>query len=155
MENNETNQDSKQVKALISKIDKKKKPSEYTKKADGITNNTGRPTRYTPELLNKAIEYINNGYLKEELVPTMCGLCIYLDLGKTQCQEYGQKYIEFKAILDKIQSLQEQKLIKGGLGNKFNSNITKLMLGKHGYNEKIDITGNSAFFNNEDKEYNK
>jgi len=36
---------------------------------------------------------------------------------------------------------QEQILLKNGLNNKFNSNITKLVLGKHGYHDRPQQDG--------------
>ena len=42
----------------------------------------------------------------------------------------------FSDILDNINKKQEQVLLKNGLNNKFNSNITKLVLGKHGYHDR-------------------
>ena len=45
---------------------------------------------------------------------------------------------EFSRILDKIMAKQQQVLINKGLTNEFNSNITKLVLGKHGFHDKVD-----------------
>jgi len=42
----------------------------------------------------------------------------------------------FSHILDNINKKQEQVLLKNGLNNQFNSNITKLVLGKHGYHDR-------------------
>ncbi len=49
---------------------------------------------------------------------------------------------EFSDILENILTDQAKRLINGGLYNKFNSTITKLMLTKHGYVERSeqDIT---------------
>lgn len=42
-------------------------------------------------------------------------------------------------ILERIGATQEVVLLNGGLTGEMNSNIVKLVLGKHGYNEKQNI----------------
>jgi hypothetical protein len=42
----------------------------------------------------------------------------------------------FSDILDNVNKKQEQVLLKNGLTNQFNSNITKFVLGKHGYQDR-------------------
>ena len=105
-----------------------------------------RPTKYTPELLEKAREYINNYSVEHgHAIPSVAGLSIVLDVRRETChvwaKEEGKE--EFSNILDKINALQEQKLISDGLSGAFNAQITKLVLGKHGYSDKAsqEITG--------------
>jgi hypothetical protein len=49
---------------------------------------------------------------------------------------------EFSYILDRCMQVQAKTLVNNGLNNTFNSAITKLVLGKHGYHDKMeqDIT---------------
>lgn len=47
-------------------------------------------------------------------------------------------------MLDDIISTQEQILLNRGLMGAFNSNITKLMLSKHGYSDKQEIDHQSS-----------
>mgnify|MGYP006162671285 CR=1 FL=1 len=46
---------------------------------------------------------------------------------------------EFSAILALMKAKQERVLINKGLLGEFNSNIAKLMLGKHGYRNKVQV----------------
>ena len=46
---------------------------------------------------------------------------------------------EFSDILADIKAKQESVLINKGLSGDFNSAITKLVLGKHGYHDKQDM----------------
>ena len=44
----------------------------------------------------------------------------------------------FSEILERVLLLQRQELIDNGLTGDFNSAITKLVLGKHGFSDKVD-----------------
>lgn len=108
-------------------------------------NGAGRPTLYTPELIAKAWHYSKNwaslGTEHEpEFIPTIEGLCLYLGIGKTTCykwlEEPGKE--EFVDITREILDKQAKVLLNKGLSGTFNSTITKVILGKHGYSEKVD-----------------
>ena len=43
---------------------------------------------------------------------------------------------EFSDILERINTVQECVLVNNGLTGKFNSTITKFILGKHGYHDR-------------------
>jgi hypothetical protein len=47
-------------------------------------------------------------------------------------------------MLGKVKNKQERMLLSGGLGNDYNSAITKLMLAKHGYHDKQDTNVSAA-----------
>ena len=101
---------------------------------------SGRPTDYTDELLNKAHEYLAHC---PDVVHTVVGLCLYIGIAKSTCYRWIEEGNEtFKDIVDEVSELQEQKLVSGGLKNEYNASITKLMLTKHGYTDKVetDIT---------------
>ena len=96
----------------------------------------GRPTDFTEELLIKAKEYVDNC---PDVVPTVVGLCLYVGIAKATAYRWASEdKAEFKDILDFVGEMQEQKLVAGGLTNEFNSAITKMMLTKHGYTDKIE-----------------
>jgi len=71
------------------------------------------------------------------------GLVKYIERSKTCVYEWAkdEDKKEFKDILERINEIQRQVLINKGLSGEFNSNITKLVLGKHGFSEKKELSG--------------
>jgi len=105
----------------------------------------GRPTNYTPELVEKAQLYITDYHSQGDVIPSEVGLCKYIGISRTCVQRWGteENKKEFKCILEKINTEQHNVLINKGLAGDFNSAIAKLVLGKHGYHEKqqTELTG--------------
>ena len=101
---------------------------------------TGRPTKYSEEVLEKAKEYLET-YESSAPVPSIVGLCLHLDVSRKTIYNWASDGVheEFLHILDRCQDLQHRELLKGGLLGDFNSNITKMMLTKHGYSDKQEI----------------
>ena len=100
----------------------------------------GRPTKYTQALLGKCYEYINTWKDTEDMIPSHGGLFLFIEISTTCGYDWAKEEDkkEFSDILDQILLMQHQELINKGLSNDFNSNITKLVLGKHGYHDKQD-----------------
>lgn len=98
----------------------------------------GRPTKYNKEILDKAKEYLLKYDEIGDKIPSVAGLSLYLDICRDTIYDWdGQDdKKEFSYILKQINATQHQVLINKGLSNDFNSAITKLVLGKHGYHEK-------------------
>lgn len=116
-----------------------------------MSNEVGRPSGLTPELIEKAKEYLISGYKEiENIVPSIAGLGCYLGIGRSTIYEYKALSPEFADTLDAIMMKQEMLLINGGLSQKFSGTITKLMLANHGYSDKVetDITTNGENINN-------
>ena len=101
----------------------------------------GRPTTYNKEVLELARDYVDNC---PNTVPMVVGLCKHINRGKTTVYNWAkdEDKQEFRDILEEIEQNQHIDLIEGGLDNSFNSAITKMMLTKHGYSDKVeqDIT---------------
>lgn len=102
----------------------------------------GRPTKFTPELIERAREYLNT---YETLIPTMEGLSLYLGVNRDTLYDWDNKKLDdgFSDILSRLKAEQGSKLIDGALGGKYNATIAKLILsGRHNYIEKReqDIT---------------
>ena len=119
-----------------------------------MANEIGRPTKLTPELVEKAKEYLLGGYKEfDNIVPSVAGLGCYLGINRASIYEYkgvgSELGIEFSDTLDAILMKQEMLLINGGLNQTFSGTITKLMLANHGYSEKTqtDITTNGESIN--------
>lgn len=99
----------------------------------------GRPTKYNEQILEKAQEYLVNYKEYDDSVPSAVGLACALDISRSTLYAWAEEHDEFSYILSKVNETQERKLLTGGLEGDFNSNIVKLMLGKHGYSDKHDI----------------
>ncbi len=109
----------------------------------------GCPSKLTNELIAKAKEYLYGGYESfGDVVPSVAGLSCYLAIARSTTYEYAKhdsvQGREFSDIVEGILSLQENKLINGGLKGDFNASIAKLMLAKHGYSEKQEVDHTSS-----------
>lgn len=112
-----------------------------------------RPTKYNDVLLEKAKGYISQYSLLGDVIPSIAGLSSYLEVNRSSLYEWEKNYPEFSDILRAIKSEQEQVLLNSGLKGDFNSAITKLVLGKHGYHDKQDIDQKTDMVINIGKEF--
>lgn len=104
----------------------------------------GRPTNYTPELVQLARDYIQSH--EGDAVPSIAGLCCAINIHRSTAYAWAKdKDKEFSDILEEIMQKQENTLISKGLKSEFNSTITKLMLTKHGYHDKQDVDHSGNF----------
>lgn len=99
----------------------------------------GRPTEYTPEILEKAWAYANGGWIEAgDPVPSVAGLACEVGINRDTCYEWSKhEDKEFSDILFKIAQTQERQLVRGGLSSAFNASITKMMMTKHGYSDAV------------------
>lgn len=105
----------------------------------GEKKKLGRPSELA-ECLIKAKEYLLGGYEAfGDVVPSVAGLACYLGKSKSTVNKYAVDNADFSDTLESIKTIQENKLLNGGLTNSFNPTITKLMLSNHGYSEKQEI----------------
>lgn len=109
-----------------------------------MANPVGRPTKYNDEMQAQADTYV---YSLEDLghaIPSRAGLCCFLGISKSTSQLWEQEYPEFSATLSSIEVLQEHLALNGGITNKMNSTIVKLVLANHGYSDRqaVDHTTN-------------
>ena len=113
----------------------------------------GRPTNYGPHVLEQTREYIDRfkgeSYelllakeVKDEVIPTMEGLAEHLGRGRQTLYDWKDQEDkkEFSDMLDELLSRQARLLMNMGLSGKFNPQISKLVLAKHGYSEKTENT---------------
>lgn len=104
----------------------------------------GRPTTYGPEIVEQAREYLEN-YSEEhgDAIPSVEGLARAIDRARSTIYFWAEDEtkVELLDILEEINEEQKRVLINKGLLNEFNSNITKLALGKHGFADKVEQTG--------------
>ncbi len=112
--------------------------------------NAGRPSQYTEETLQIAQDYIVNFKTNyDHEIPSVVGLGKVLRITRETLYDWANpdspryKGEEFSDILRQINSDQHFELVNGGLNGRLNPQITKLVLGKHGYHEqhKQEISG--------------
>ena len=99
-----------------------------------------RPTKYTPELLEAAREYLVSYAEHEHAFPSAVGLADVLEISESTlyawAKEEGKE--EFSDILDAVSRKQQLVAWNKGLKGEYNANLVKLLLGKHGFSEKVD-----------------
>ena len=102
----------------------------------------GRPTKYTPELLEECRKYLKD----YNTLPSIAGLAVRLEVARETLQAWAKDddKPEFSHIYSKLMAMQEDELIRNGLMGHFNSSITKMILTKHGYSDKVDATSSDG-----------
>jgi hypothetical protein len=81
----------------------------------------GRPTKYTPELLEKAQAYLDGEWEKgldgKDVIPSHVGLCLHLGVRRETLYDWAKQEDkkEFSNILENILQLQQSILISKGL----------------------------------------
>lgn len=108
----------------------------------------GRPTLLTSELIERAKGYlatcIDDLENKEARLPSIASLAVWLKVSRDSIYEWAKHSKEFSDILDDILAEQEKRLIDKGIGGAYNPQIAKLVLGKHGYSDKQELTGKNG-----------
>ena len=102
-----------------------------------------RPTKWNKEIEEKARAYIIDYQIHGDMIPSIEGMAEHLGLARETLYDWAkQKDKGFSDILGRCMQVQAKTLVNNGLNNTFNSAITKLVLGKHGYHDKMeqDIT---------------
>lgn len=115
----------------------------------------GRPREYDPAYhLTQTRLYLDGGIREIEMystienkymrvkLPQVAGLASFMKVGRNTIYEWMKIYPDFRDTIEQLLTQQEEMLIEYGLNNQFNSTITKLLLGKHGYSDKTDVTTN-------------
>jgi len=105
----------------------------------------GRPTKLTPAVIEASKHYRDNYAEVGDVIPSVAGLADELKIDRTTLYDWSLKDEgEFPNIYRQILAKQERVLVNGGLSGTHNSTITKLMLTKHGYSDKQELTGNDG-----------
>lgn len=110
-----------------------------------------RPSSYTEEVAKKAKEYIEDYEDYGHAFPSIVGLCKALNRGKSTIYDWSNpehaSYQEgFSDILEEIKETQELVAWNKGMKNEYNSNLVKLLLGKHGYSDKSEVDSKVSVF---------
>lgn len=117
-------------------------------------NKGGRPTKLTPELIEKAKTYLptchatpilnDKGTVSyvDVVLPKVVDLALLLEISKSTVYEWckGEDDLsqQFSDIVKDIEAEQEKMLINKGLGGLFQPKTTGMILSKHGYAEKTE-----------------
>lgn len=115
--------------------------SEEEKKGAG-----GRPTKYGPEMLRRAQVYIETYKDAGDPVPTIVGLALACKVATNTVKNWvsnNHACDEFLTIFTRVEQEQHQELVKHGLLGTFNPAITKMMMTKHGYSDKQELSHSS------------
>jgi hypothetical protein len=100
----------------------------------------GRPTVYSDNMLEMARGYLTSFKDMGDVVPSIAGLACVLGITRETCRAWGNdpEKVEFSVILNELAQRQERELLNNGLAGNFNAPITKMMLSKHGYSDKVE-----------------
>ena len=101
----------------------------------------GAPTKYNKAILAKANAYLKDWKEQGDMIPSIEALAPYLGVSRATLYNWEDAHAEFLDILDEVMAIQKRTLMNKGLSGDFNSNITKLALGKHGLSDKRELSG--------------
>ena len=113
----------------------------------------GRPTKYTfhtPRRVDNYLKTCGNFYDKHKMLsvklPTLEGLCRYLDISRDTAYEWAKTYREFRIKIDNVKRDQYLQLINNGLSGRYPSSLVILLLKlNHGMSENREIRELKAF----------
>ena len=98
-----------------------------------------RPTKWNKEIEEKALAYIDDYQMYGDMIPSIEGMAEHLGLHRDTLYDWAKdEKKQFSDILGRCMQVQAKTLVNNGLNNTFNSAITKLVLGKHGYHDKME-----------------
>lgn len=115
----------------------------------------GRPLTYSKDILDNAEKYLElcqdeeveqekkEGFVTYKIkakLPTKGGLARHLGVSRDTLYEWAKEYKEFSYIMETLGAEQEDRLINSGLSGDYNPTIAKVLLTKHGYIDKQDVT---------------
>jgi len=99
----------------------------------------GRPSTYNQELVDQAWLYVDNYADHGHAVPSVVGLCKVINRSKSAIYKWAEDgKPEIVDILEAIKENQELVTFNKALTNEYNATIAKLLLGKHGYSDKVE-----------------
>lgn len=105
----------------------------------------GRPKELNDEVIQCAWAYVKGGFKEvPNVIPSIAGLAFVLGKPRNTLYAWAKENDEFSNILSAILTTQEMMLLDGGLGGEFNTTITKLILTKHGYSDKVETDHTSS-----------
>jgi AraC-like DNA-binding protein len=107
-----------------------------------MTNPVGRPSKYGPEIIEKARQYVDEfGENDKETVPTIAGLARFLGVSRETVYAWSREEGNeaFSDIVKQVDINREILLVNGGLKGMYNPTITALMMGQLGYRKEASV----------------
>lgn len=120
----------------------------------------GRPTDYDESIVTRSLEYLEScvddtkqvvigesdkftSYKDKVIVklPSIEGLARFLKISKDTIYQWEKIHPEFSDVLHALRSEQADRLINMGLSGDYNPVISRMLLSKHGYAERTELTG--------------
>lgn len=100
----------------------------------------GRPSKWQ-DCIEPAWQYVNGGFQQEnDVFPSVAGLAVALGVSRESIHAWARENPEFSDIVKALMAKQEKMLKNGGILGEYNASITKLLLTKHGYSDKVDTS---------------
>lgn len=103
----------------------------------------GAPSKYQDSFVNEVDIYLKNATRENMHMPKVESFANHLGVTKKTLYNWAEIHPEFLHSLEKIMSLQAERLIDDGIygGKEVNATIVKLLLqNNHGMRERTDIT---------------
>ena len=98
----------------------------------------GRPSKYNANIIEKVKHYLSNYESLGMVIPTQSHLCRFIGITEETSIQWKKTHELYSELLAELEAIQRDKLLNNGLSGSFNSAITKLILHKHGYSERIE-----------------
>jgi hypothetical protein len=102
-----------------------------------------RPTLYSQEVVEKSRYYLDNFDKEfEDVIPQIASLALHIGVARKTLYEWAQEEgkEDFCNIFEAVKGKQEKTLVNGSLLGDMNPAISKMLLTKHGYSDKVDST---------------
>jgi len=101
-----------------------------------------RPTKYSDDIIKKSLDYLENYSNYGDLIPQIAGLALHLGVRRETLHQWAKEEnkAQFSNIFEAVKGKQEKTLINGSLGGEFNPAISKMLLTKHGYSDKQEVS---------------
>jgi len=115
----------------------------------------GRPSDYCQTLVDASYNYLENC---PDKIPSVEGLCEAIGISRPTAYLWAKDETkEFSYILELLMQKQAKLLLNNGLDGVFNPSITKLMLTKHGYSDKVEteMSGSIGLHDMTDEQLNQ
>jgi hypothetical protein len=103
-----------------------------------------RPAEYDAKTIANGVSAYVTLCNQKNYLPTIEGLAVHLGVARATLYDWADPksdrfHAEFSHIFEQLKAAQASQLIQNGLVNNYNPTITKLMLTKHGYNDKAQV----------------
>lgn len=104
----------------------------------------GRPPKYDPTAAVIALDYAMNYETHGDAVPMVSRLAVLLGVARSTVYLWAKEDPNFSDAVEMILSVQETRLINGGLSGVFTGPITKLLLHSHGHSDRQELDHRSG-----------